>query len=94
MFDISSKIYIATDGTPVDMQSYEICCDMIDLFIDVSWIYGSSKQAYFDQLPFDNHSQAVIRLNNNILLYLREVNTYLALVSLMREDAFSKQGIY
>lgn len=22
------------------MQSYELCCDMIDVVIDVSWIYG------------------------------------------------------
>ena len=35
-----SKIYIATDSSPVDMQSYELCCDMIDLVIDVSCIYG------------------------------------------------------
>lgn len=35
-----SKIYIATDSTPVDMQSYELCCDMIDVVIDVSCIYG------------------------------------------------------
>lgn len=40
LFDVVSKIYIATDSTPVDMQSYELCCDMIDVVIDVSWIYG------------------------------------------------------
>ncbi|KAF5300992.1 hypothetical protein FQR65_LT19287 [Abscondita terminalis] len=40
LFDVVSKIYIATDSTPVDMQSYELCCDMIDVIIDVSWIYG------------------------------------------------------
>ena len=40
LFDVVSKIYIATDSSPVDMQSYELCCDMIDLIIDVSCIYG------------------------------------------------------
>lgn len=40
LFDVVSKIYIATDSTPVDMQSYELCCDMIDVVIDVSCIYG------------------------------------------------------
>ncbi len=40
LFDVISKIYIATDSSPVDMQSYELCCDMIDLIIDVSCIYG------------------------------------------------------
>ena len=41
LFDVVSKIYIATDSSPVDMQSYELCADMIDVVIDVSCIYGS-----------------------------------------------------
>lgn len=40
LFDVSSKIYIATDSAPVDMQSYELCCDMIDVVLDISSIYG------------------------------------------------------
>lgn len=40
LFDVVSKIYIATDSNPVDMQSYELCSDMIDVVIDVSCIYG------------------------------------------------------
>ena len=39
LFDVVSKIYIATDSSPVDMQSYELCCDMIDVVIDISCIY-------------------------------------------------------
>jgi Ras-related GTP-binding protein C/D len=31
MFDMASKIYIATDSAPVDMATYELCCDMIDV---------------------------------------------------------------
>ena len=34
------NVYRATDSTPVDMQSYELCSDMIDLVIDVSNMYG------------------------------------------------------
>ncbi len=41
LFDVVSKIYIATDSSPVDIQSYELCCDMLDLVIDMSFIYGS-----------------------------------------------------
>jgi len=40
LFDVVSKIYIATDSSPVDMQTYELCSDMIDVVIDVSSIYG------------------------------------------------------
>lgn len=40
LFDVVSKIYIATDCSPVDMQSYELSCDMIDVVMDLSCIYG------------------------------------------------------
>ncbi|CAB4054582.1 RRAGC_D [Lepeophtheirus salmonis] len=42
LFDVISKIYLATDSSPVDMQTYELCCDMIDVVIDVSCIYGAT----------------------------------------------------
>lgn len=40
LFDVINKLYIATDSTPVDLISYELCADMIDVVIDVSCIYG------------------------------------------------------
>eukprot|EP00842_Homolaphlyctis_polyrhiza_P001815 jgi/Hompol1/2634/HPOL_001042-RA len=40
LFDMASKIYIATDSSPVDMQSYELCSDMIDTILDVTSIYS------------------------------------------------------
>jgi len=92
LFDVVSKIYIATDSSPVDMQSYELCCDMIDVVIDVSCIYGLTSGD--DISPaFDHHSQATIRLNNGTVLHLREVNRFLALVCILRDDAMEKQGM-
>lgn len=41
LFDTLTKIYIATDSSPVDIQSYELCSDMIDVCIDVECIYGA-----------------------------------------------------
>jgi len=40
LFDVVSKIYIATDSSPVDVQSYEICSDFIDVVLDMTDIYG------------------------------------------------------
>ncbi|KAJ8322302.1 hypothetical protein KUTeg_000776 [Tegillarca granosa] len=88
LFDVVSKIYIATDDSPVDMQSYELCCDMIDVVIDISYIYGITEDG-----AFDSHSSSIIKLNNGTILYLREVNRYLALVCILREDSFEKQGV-
>jgi Ras-related GTP-binding protein C/D len=114
-----SKIYIATDSSPVDIQSYELCSDMIDVVLDVSSIYGqpthnstppstspSLNPSTLSSKPLSpssnasgllspvsqassgassngaggggnsemNEAHAVIKLNNGMVLYLREVN--------------------
>ncbi|KAK6168130.1 hypothetical protein SNE40_022018 [Patella caerulea] len=96
LFDVVSKIYIATDSSPVDMQCYELCCDMIDVVIDISCIYGVDDvilSRIRDDGAFDSQSAAIIKLNTNTVLYLREVNKYLALVCILREDNYEKQGL-
>jgi len=91
LFDVISKIYVATDSSPVDMQSYELCCDMIDVVIDVSCIYGLGEQV--DTTAFDNQSASIIRLNNSTILFLKEVNKVLALVCILREENFEHEGL-
>uniref|UniRef100_A0A6B2L859 Ras-related GTP-binding protein n=1 Tax=Arcella intermedia TaxID=1963864 RepID=A0A6B2L859_9EUKA len=88
LIDVISKIYIATDSYPVDMQIYELCSDMIDVVIDVSCIYGVKQEG-----ETDPETRAVIKLNSGMVLYLREVNKYLALVCMIRGDKFDKQGL-
>jgi Ras-related GTP-binding protein C/D len=90
LFDVVSKIYIATDASPTDLQSYELCSDMIDVVIDVSCIYGSGEG---ESPAYDARSSSVIKLNNGLVLYLREVTRYLALVCLLREENFKKHGL-
>jgi len=48
LFDIATKLYISTDSSPVDMQTVELCSDMIDVVLDVSGIYGLSGGALTD----------------------------------------------
>jgi len=45
-----------------------------------------------ENLTSDPETQSVIKLNNGMVLYLREVNNNLALVCLLREDKFDKHG--
>merc|ERR1719436_2064901 len=92
LFDVISKIYVATDSSPVDMQSYELCCDMIDVVIDVSCIYGIQDDAGVETSSFDDRSASVIRLNNSTVLYLKEVDKVLALVCILREENFNSPG--
>lgn len=35
---------VATDSAPVDMTTYEICCDVLDVIVDVSCIYGCAPR--------------------------------------------------
>jgi len=91
LFDVVSKIYVATDSNPVDLQTYELCSDMIDVVIDVSCIYGLRGKG--DVLAYDADAASVIRLSNSTILYLREVNKYLALVCMMPSDSFGKSGL-
>mmetsp|Transcript_18488 Transcript_18488/g.30134 ORF Transcript_18488/g.30134 Transcript_18488/m.30134 type:complete len:440 (+) Transcript_18488:34-1353(+) len=174
LFDVVSKIYIATDHNPVDIQSYELCSDMIDVVIDVSCIYGmkegepltmqgapvnrriaddaapdgaaegptegdasptdattdglndttagnvtgeesegptgidseqqksgpagsedflQDEQQKREDLAFDRDSASLIRLNNNMILYLRQVASYLALACIVRTPNYEKQGL-
>uniref|UniRef100_A0A3Q1F2J4 Ras-related GTP-binding protein n=1 Tax=Acanthochromis polyacanthus TaxID=80966 RepID=A0A3Q1F2J4_9TELE len=90
LFDVVSKIYIATDSSPVDMQSYELCCDMIDVVIDVSCIYGLMDDG--GGCAYDRESLAIIKLNNTTVLYLKEVTKFLALVCILREESFERKA--
>jgi len=91
LIDVVSKIYVATDSSFVDMQTYELASDMIDVVIDISCIYGMPEDS--EGLAYDEGSQAIIKLNNGKVLYLREVNKYLALVALIRQENFDKHGV-
>lgn len=78
------------------MKHYEICSELIDVLIDVTCIYGVDNGG--GALKFDNKSSSVIRLNHpgqeeNIVLYLREVDKCLALVCLINEEDFNRQHI-
>ncbi|KAF2799713.1 hypothetical protein K505DRAFT_53017 [Melanomma pulvis-pyrius CBS 109.77] len=99
LFDIMSKIYIATDTSPTDIGSYEICSDYIDVVIDVSEIYGWDRPDDNDEKDDTSHSEIIEIGNNdaeslitmerkgNNYLYLREINKYLALICLMGDDS-------
>ncbi|KAK5161153.1 GTP-binding protein gtr2 [Recurvomyces mirabilis] len=40
LFDVGSKIYVATDASPTFLRDYEVCSDYIDVIVDIKQIYG------------------------------------------------------
>jgi len=108
LFDVLSKIYIATDNAPADMASYEICSDYIDVIIDITEVYGSwprSKQhrdslegepwhaKLEDQVASNWAESCMVLSDGNRPIMLREVDKYLALVAVMREDSYDKMPL-
>ncbi|KAJ3350048.1 hypothetical protein HDU83_009915 [Entophlyctis luteolus] len=92
LFDTPTKIYIATDSSPVDVQSYELCADMMDVVIDISAVYSSSNYSSA-QSQHQEHNGSVIRLSNSMVLYMRAVDDALSLVCLLREENFEKSAL-
>ena len=104
LFDVLSKIYIATDSSPVDMPSYEICSDYIDVIVDVSEIYGWDRPKEYieflegppwnkkldDQVACKNAESVIVLTDMKRPIMLREVNQYLALVAIMCEGSHEK----
>eukprot|EP01036_Dinobryon_divergens_P026714 gene26714-35393_t len=92
LLDVFTKLYIATDSNPVDSHTYELCSDLVDVVIDVSCIYGLSVEEG-TTIPYDYDSSSAVRLNSGLVLYLREVSKYLALVCVIREEHFAKRSL-
>jgi len=102
LFDIISKLYIATDSAPVDIANFAICSEMIDVFIDISYIYGYLKKIFFEifliirqqkkaaPMSYDQKSQAIIKLNDSTILYLKEVQKYIALICIIKESNYDR----
>jgi Ras-related GTP-binding protein C/D len=81
LFESNTKLYISTDSSPVDMHSYELCSDTLDLVFDMAVLYSKKN---------NGDSCAVIKLNNGMVVYARQVNDKLTLVSLLRLEDWEK----
>lgn len=75
LFDMVSKIYIATDSSPVDMQSYELCADMVTTqhcgclagFLSAHFcllFYGKPKVLFCSHVNSDSQIDVVIDVSS------------------------------
>ncbi|KAJ6078360.1 hypothetical protein N7467_008113 [Penicillium canescens] len=94
LFDVLSKIYIASDTRPVDMACYEMCSDYIDVIVDVSELYSwdhPQRKALGDQIQ---EAESHVVLHDQTMIHLMEMNKYLCLVSVIRNpEAKDKRGL-
>ncbi|KAH8698620.1 putative small monomeric GTPase [Talaromyces proteolyticus] len=94
LFDVLSKIYIASDTRPVDMSCYEMCSDYIDVIVDISELYSwehPNRKPKGDQM---REAESHVVLQNDCMIHLMEMNKYLCLVSVIHNpDANEKKGL-
>ncbi|ANB14523.1 Gtr2p [Sugiyamaella lignohabitans] len=69
LFDVNSKIYLATDSSPVDVETYQVCSDFIDVAVDLDLLYKPSytqqqQQPQTQQTPESNNSPGLAAVTN------------------------------
>ena len=65
LFDIMSKLYISTDSNQVDLQSVELCSDMIDVVLDVSGIYGLGPSNVLEDDHEEEDEETNVEMKDN-----------------------------
>ena len=94
LFDILTKVYVASDIRPVDMEVYEMCADFIDVTVDITDLYGHERThgvVLGDQME-ETESSTII--HDGSMIYLKEMNRYLCLVTVIKNpEAKDKKGL-
>ena len=74
LFDTLSKIYVASDTRPVDMEVYEMCSDYIDVIVDITDLYGyprSQNKVLGEQME---EAESSMTIHDGTMIYLKEMN--------------------
>ncbi|CAF1245491.1 unnamed protein product [Adineta steineri] len=80
--DIYNKIFLASDTRPVETQLSELCCDVVDVYKDISSIYGTSNSPVLDSMSF-----CTIELSIGLVLYLKDINPTTALICILKKES-------
>ncbi|GEQ70646.1 hypothetical protein JCM33374_g4325 [Metschnikowia sp. JCM 33374] len=92
LFDVNSKIYVATDSSPVDIQTYEVCAEFIDITIDLDDLYVETDAKPDAHTVAKDEIKSISYLSNGSVLYLKQMIRGLALVALIRNDDEAEAG--
>uniref|UniRef100_A0A060TAL1 GTP-binding protein n=1 Tax=Blastobotrys adeninivorans TaxID=409370 RepID=A0A060TAL1_BLAAD len=104
LFDINSKVYLATDSSPVDVETYQVCSDFIDVAIDLDMLYQQGDGDEPTDTAITNGKGTIdggqsrtlkctSRLHNGIILYMAQMIRGQALVVLIRSEGVQKMAL-
>ncbi len=76
LFDTISKIYVASDTRPIDMEVYEMCSDYIDVILDISELYSYPRPESSRLGPQMDETESSVTIHDGTMIYLKEMNKY------------------
>lgn len=94
LFDILSKIYVASDTRPVDSDIYEMCANYIDLTVDFTDLYNYSRKKPMALGEQMEEVESSMTFEDGTMIYLKEMTRHLCLVTVIRnKGAKDKKGM-
>lgn len=94
LFDILSKIYVASDTRPMDSDIYEICANYIDLTVDFTDLYNYARDKPKSLGEQMNEVESSMTFEDGKMVYLKEMNKHLCLVTVIQnKKAKDKKGL-
>ncbi|ETI19739.1 hypothetical protein G647_08752 [Cladophialophora carrionii CBS 160.54] len=94
LFDILTKVYVASDTRPVDMEVYEMCADYIDVTVDITDLYGHERKHGVVLGEQMEETESSMIIHDGSMIYLKEMNRYLCLVTIIKNpEAKDKKGL-
>jgi Ras-related GTP-binding protein C/D len=91
LFDIWTKLAIATDTSADDASLFHMCSDLVDVTIDLGTIFCVNSTV--GGTAYDLESQAVIHSTDGRVITLHSVNQNLAFVCVIAEGYYKYEGI-
>lgn len=74
LFDTQTKVYVASDTRPVDMDVYEMCSGYIDVVVDTIDLYNyerSNSKVLGEQMQ---EAESSMTIHDGSMIYLKEMN--------------------
>lgn len=94
LFDILSKIYVASDTRPVDSDIYEICASYIDMTVDFTDLYNYPRKNPIKLGAQMEEVESSMTFEDGTMVYLKEMTKHLCLVTVIKnKQAKDRKGM-
>ncbi|KAJ2447934.1 GTP-binding protein gtr2, partial [Coemansia sp. RSA 2424] len=76
LFDIATKVYLATDSSPTDSQTYMFSCQTLDTIEELSYLCANYVSSDEDSVM----QRIVVGMETSAKVFIYQVNSYLTLL--------------